>query len=290
MSNIYYFNINYYCNSNCIFCFSSSTGENEMQINYADFVKEIAHVNPQYNDKVIFNGGEPTIHPDFYKMLNYINLYNTNVVIYSNAISVDINKIKNTDNITWIVPIHGYENTHCAITRRPNSYKYTMRTIKQFQSKGIPYALKFIINRSMISDKFEIDRFLKNNKLYPKEIILARLNKTKKSIINSVELPQQQELKNYVNIISKQLRKYYKLKYIDIPFCMLDNIEIKYTDLEIPNFYFNDCNKRMIKCNYFKDLMIGKHCNQCTYQELCELLSKTYLTLCYNKNWYLDIE
>ena len=71
MGNIYYYNINYYCNNDCKFCFSSSTGNNKYSVSMATIISELSTIVRQ-DDTVVLNGGEPTIHPEFYDILNAI--------------------------------------------------------------------------------------------------------------------------------------------------------------------------------------------------------------------------
>ena len=71
---IYYFNITYRCNSRCMFCAADipiNSSCHEMQIE--DFRNELDKENVGENDRVIVNGGEPTLHKDFFLFLDELH-------------------------------------------------------------------------------------------------------------------------------------------------------------------------------------------------------------------------
>ena len=292
MKNIYYYNIDYYCNNNCVFCFSSSTSCNLNQISLENFIKSLEQSTPTITDKVIINGGEPTIHPQFYQIINSIHMkYYTNIIIYSNGVELDITKIKKDNNILFVIPIHGNGKLHNSITQNKNSFISTLSNIKKLQYHKINYSIKFIINPEMIHTNFDINDFLNKNHLFPQEIILARLNETKKSVKNKVQLANNKEIKEYVINSFLQLRSKYKIKFLDIPFCFLDSLinKIKLVE-EIPLFYFNDYRYIKVKRNYYKEIKIENKCSSCKWNYYCSLLSKTYLTLSFDKEWIIESE
>ncbi|MBH1940648.1 radical SAM protein [Mobilitalea sibirica] len=292
MPNIYYFNINYYCNNDCVFCFSSSTGNNSHQISLEDFMQRINFVRPTMDDKVVFNGGEPSIHPEFYLMVNYVNEnYNTNVVVYTNGVFLDLIRIKKKDNLMFIVPIHGEQELHNCITRNNESFSSTIKNLQKMQKNGINYTIKFIVNSVMIDDNFKINMFLDKYNLSPNEIVIARLNETKKSKANQVASIDAVAFINYLNFYDRILRENYVLKYLDIPFCYINDVNIESLEiLNIPQFYFNDYHYKMLYRSYYKQIKIGESCEDCECSGLCSMLSSSYLTLSYRDGWRIVIE
>ena len=88
MKNIFYFNITYGCNSNCIFCYSHNTCHNNTSHNEmtADvFKKYIEERNVSEHDRIIINGGEPLLHTQIEEILHLLNSYNCEVLIYTNG-------------------------------------------------------------------------------------------------------------------------------------------------------------------------------------------------------------
>ena len=86
---IYYFNINYACNNKCIFCAADISGQTigeEISIN--NFKKILEERNVAKGDTVIINGGEPTIHKDFFLFLEEINKRSAKIDLFTNGIKL----------------------------------------------------------------------------------------------------------------------------------------------------------------------------------------------------------
>lgn len=134
---LYYFNIIKTCNSNCCFCAANYENIEEKKDIYisADQFRGIAtKVNICYNDKIIINGGEPTLNPDLMEILEYssINGYNTTLFTNGRKLS-DINYAKEIiNNISKItIPLYGHTSElHNQITRNINSFDETMAALK----------------------------------------------------------------------------------------------------------------------------------------------------------------
>lgn len=275
-----------------MFCFSSSTGNNNNQISLEDFKMRIDSVQPTLEDRVVFNGGEPTIHPDFYSMVNYVSEnYDTNIVVYTNGVLIDLAQISRSDNLSFVVPIHGEEEMHNKVTRNVNSFKSTIDHLQKFSQNDISFAIKFIINSAMIDSHMDLEDFLDKYALCPCEIVIARLNETKKSKENKFRVPKPSLFIEYLNFVDKRLRDKYVTKYLDIPFCYIQDFEIdNIDDLKVPQFHFNDYQYKMLPRNYYKQIKVGKHCSNCGYSKKCDILTETYLTICYRNKWLLAIE
>jgi sulfatase maturation enzyme AslB (radical SAM superfamily) len=252
----------------------------------------IDSVKPCSEDKVILNGGEPTIHPSFYSMVNYVNEnYFTNLVVYTNGVSLDLSRIKNKDNIMFIVPIHGERALHNSITRNKESFSSTIKNLQDIQKNGIRFTIKFIINAAMVDDNFDFSTFLNKYNLSPDEIIIARLNETKKSKANKVVIVDTIAFIDYLNFYDSTLRQKYVLKYLDIPFCFLIDLDVENLEImNVPQFYFNDYEHKMFHHNYYKQIRIGENCEECGYSLLCNKLSNSYLTICFRGGWRMEVE
>lgn len=292
MERICYFNITYSCNNACVYCFSFSTGMERRNISIEDFKLILETFNPTKKDKVIINGGEPTIHPSFYDMLAFINQnYSTNIVVYSNGVNIDVEKIEGFQRIQFVIPIHGYSTTHDTITRHIGSFEKTVKNLQKLQEKNIKYSIKFIANKDLIDSEFNVFSFLKDYRLKPFSIVMARLNATKKSIENMVSSPSLMSIKNFIQQSHKNLRHDYKIVYLDIPFCLLPVANVTEKIYQIPEFYFSDYKEKLKKCCYYKHLLLRKEkCQNCHYRKYCSLMETSYLTLVYDKSWNMELE
>lgn len=136
MKRIFYYNIDYFCNNNCLFCFSVSTGKGKGIVPLEQIKKDISFWNMNKNDLIVLNGGEPTLHPDFYNIIEYImNKTESFISIYTNGTIINTKRIPNTERIKIIIPIHGNAEVHDLITQNPGSYQSTLKTLHEMQKK-----------------------------------------------------------------------------------------------------------------------------------------------------------
>ena len=292
MSKIYYFNIDYYCNNDCIYCFSSSTGVIRREISLKVFEKIINDVSPSLNDKIVINGGEPSLHKNFYQMIKFLDeSCESEIIVYTNGRTLSPEKLCLSKGVKFVVPIHGNEFEHNYITQNENAFRETLNSLKQLQSLKMNYVVKFILNYDMLKSFFDPVKFLDRNELTPLEIMIARLNETKKSRFNKVPAVGASMLKDFLLVHTEDLNKHFKVKYLDIPFCYFKSkFDVGEISCTAPIFYFSDDKNYLIKRDYFKDVKIGCNCQFCRHSKTCDMMKKTYLTLCWNKHWCLEAE
>lgn len=296
MNRIIYFNINYVCNNHCLFCFSSSTGTkfDYGVVSCQDCLRRLNSIGVTADDLIVINGGEPTLHSEFYELMDSLtNYYNAKIVVYTNGVSLNAEYLPSGSRITFVIPVHGPASIHNKITRNPESFQATMAHLRELERFNFRYALKFIINEQMIQNTFNIKTFLIENELSPCEIVLARMNETKISRENHYAVPHSSYFRSYMNCQLQNLCSYVPLKLLDVPPCLVDGISI-HKDICInqksPQFYFNDPNHIMEQRNYYKQVQIGDHCASCAFRNICTLMSRSYLTLAYHAGWSIEPE
>ena len=92
----YYFNITYNCNSNCMFCAADIAKEKcpaEMTIDKIENV--LKENNVTNSDRVVLNGGEPTIHKNFIGILHMISKYNPRIILFTNGKNLKMQSLHN---------------------------------------------------------------------------------------------------------------------------------------------------------------------------------------------------
>lgn len=275
------------CNNKCLFCFSYNVGNEKKEIKFEKIVEEIELSNLNVDDTVVINGGEPTLSLYFEQLLVYLSKLKCRVVVYTNGRKLKDIKISNNENIQFVIPIHGDEKIHDMITQVENSYKNTIESIKYLQKKQILYSIKFIINNQMIVSNIDVEKFLKDNSLYPKEIILARLNITKKSKLNNYNPPERAVEKAYFRKCFEKLHDKYDIVLLDFPPCYLKDGLIIKIDVEKKNdvrFVFSDYMHSLNERKYLKERLKFEKCINCSYRKVCDLISESYYLLKYNKD------
>lgn len=153
--NIYYFNITYTCNSNCVFCYSHNTihsGRIFNEIEPNDFIEYLNSQGVQDSDRVIINGGEPFLHSKILEILKSLLNFRCEVLIYTNGrclSGMDFGFM--TDKYRFVIPVHGYKEIHDKITRCPGSFDETLDGIKHLSQFKCKTDIKIILNAQMMS-------------------------------------------------------------------------------------------------------------------------------------------
>ena len=284
---VYYYNINYMCNNKCLFCFSYNVGNEKKEIEFEKIIEEIKGSNLNIDDTIVINGVEPTLSLYFEQLLLYLSKLKCRVVVYTNGRRLKDIKIPSNKNIQFVIPIHGDKKIHDKITQVKNSFQDTIDSIKYLQKKEILYSVKFIINNEMIEKNINVEKILENHELCPKEVVLARLNITKKSKLNNYNPPEPIIEKTYFRKCFEELCDKYDILLLDFPPCYLEDNLIVSIDMEKKNdvrFIFSDYSHSLNERKYLKKRLKFKECTYCIYGNICNLISESYYLLKYDKN------
>ena len=73
------------CNASCHFCMNAK-GRSHAQVELDKFQKLCLYFRQNGFDRIAIMGGEPTIHPDFIKIMDYAQEYFPTVYLFTNAI------------------------------------------------------------------------------------------------------------------------------------------------------------------------------------------------------------
>ena len=188
MKRIFYFNINYNCNSNCIFCYSHNTRHNEKSYHEMSLVSITSYLEQNtltMYDRVILNGGEPLLHSHIIEILQYLKGLNCEVLIYTNGRLLNklpINIFNN--NFRIIIPWHGTEKTHNYITGVCGSYNETLNGIDYILDSSALVEVKIIVNWDMLSQKGIDSSLMALEKLPIKSLHAIHLTKVADTIIS----------------------------------------------------------------------------------------------------------
>jgi hypothetical protein len=136
-----YFNINYDCNNNCVFCAAGSkqsrASRNELKA--SQISRALDRCNVGAGDVVVVNGGEPTVHPEIVSILEDATNRGTFVYLFSNGLKLSEKgfaySIVETGVNRIAVPIYSHiAETHDLLTRHKGSFADTMRGINNLFS------------------------------------------------------------------------------------------------------------------------------------------------------------
>jgi len=106
MARTIYFNVTFACNSMCIFCAADFYGNSCNKISdlgKRDFRRILTQISAQPGDSVIINGGEPTVHEDFFGLLSILRDFGARPIVFTNGLNLSDSKL--TRRIAEFAPI-----------------------------------------------------------------------------------------------------------------------------------------------------------------------------------------
>ncbi|WP_305139869.1 radical SAM/SPASM domain-containing protein [Thomasclavelia cocleata] len=167
-SNRIYYEITSNCNLKCIHCSDMLHGHNN-QLNISDVLTFHQKVMKLGIKDSVVTGGEPTLNKDFYDIVN--NLANFgNVLITSNAIDVDYEKIKQllkNKNVIYQISCDGISKDIFESIRGRNTYNRVFNIINCLVEDGYQnqLALSMTIMKDNYVDVKKMISFVKQKKI-----------------------------------------------------------------------------------------------------------------------------
>ena len=291
--NIFYFNVTYTCNSNCVFCYSHNTihtGHVFKEILPEDFIEYLKSKNIQSSDRVIINGGEPFLHSNIITLLQSLLSIECEVLIYTNG-----RYLQNFDlsflnkNYRFVIPVHGHRTLHDEITRCKGSFDEMVLGLKHLNSYECKVDIKVILNPAMINSPIEFDNTLHaidtlefNNAVHITKMadtIVSRKNCIP-SVSNDIASRYTRKLFDYFQNKGYIIKLFDTcVKSIDVPF--FENIDLQF------KVFFKDAKNDW----EFKFYTPDDECRRtCQHRDLCQSAVGNYTVLEYNGSFYKGIE
>lgn len=298
MRRIFYFNINYGCDNNCIFCYSHNTqhrGISYHEIPLNIFQKYLKENNITAKDRVILNGGEPLLHTNINEILYYLQKINCEVLVYSNGTHlINIDMASLSSKFRFIIPIHGYDILHDSITRNYGSWVKTINGMQTCINEGSCLLdLKIILNENMFRSKENWNKTCEMmlNVPFNNAVHLTKMADTIISKKNQCIHITQEKANYYTKLLfEKFISKNCKIKLYDTCILGLKNYLMNniLEELEKPEVFFKDHNQ-------FRKINIedctGCCSNKCDYKFFCISAVKQYKVLEYfDEKFYQNLE
>lgn len=149
MANIWYIQVNRYCNNHCHFCSNPSNWNN---ISYERGIELIDDFVARDYGWIIFTWWEPTLSPDLPRWIEYSASKNMDSRIISNGMMCSNFEFVKKLSDAWLHLIHfslySYiPEVHDFLTDTPGSYKKLLKSIQNCLKLGIRVQLNCVINR-----------------------------------------------------------------------------------------------------------------------------------------------
>ncbi len=270
------------CNSKCIMCTNPSDFQDRDPFEDYSFTKLKRRIiaakifdkdGNLIDDKIILTGGEPTIHPDFFKILSFIRKKFPPVII-----ELDTNgrrfyypsftkKVLGFGRINIYTSLHGFDSkTHDAITRTRGSFSQTIKGIEnvlRYKTLGLhQLELRIIITKLTYQYAEKILRFIKEK--FPGVdrvvIIFMEMEGQAGKNFKIVGLTHSQ-FKKFIPKIAKWIDKFKEFRFYHFPLCTIEPSLWKYTWRTLPEY----------------EVTFVTDCKNCFYRKYCLGVHKDYL-------------
>lgn len=201
----------YGCNHKCVFCHEKDNiySFNFRNILLNDLENILLWIKKNNFDYVIISWWEPSLHPDFSKIIEFFQKNNIYVVIVTNGTNILKHNYKNIDRnkITFYISYHWLKDNYNEITKS-NDFEKVTNNILKLQKIFPEIILRYVVNNKN-EQYFDDFNFF--------------VNKTFKNIILEYVLVEDLKYNHVTNCIIK-LKDFYKLvlKYIKNKNILLD--------------------------------------------------------------------
>ena len=285
---IMYYNITYRCNSNCMFCAADyPLTHSQREMTLEEFDRELKAQCVGVDDRVIINGGEPTIHKDFLLFLDAVSRRGATIDLFTNGIRLQdksfAEKIVARDRIHIRIPLFGAAaNTHDRLTGHGGNFDATIRGIDNicpFLSEGVSLEIKMLLSKATV---------IENERIY--DLICTRWHNINikvslnpllisDSVIRHKEMfimPYDELVRSSEVLIRRIVADQQKFSIDLIPYCAFPDeelIALRRGNRQIDKQYYTDPDTSIILQNARKK---GK-CRQCKYVSVCNGFSSGYI-------------
>jgi len=153
-----YYELTRRCNLRCKFCFNNSGNSLPNEMNLNDIKSTLRELRKDNVFDIRFSGGEPTLHPNWYEIMNYAKELGFTVSMNTNGNfneSDTIEKIASLDLEQVAVSIDGGKELHDSI-RGKGTFEKAVKTLERLYSKGVHLRINTVLTKGTINYLEEI--------------------------------------------------------------------------------------------------------------------------------------
>ncbi|MBL7130740.1 MAG: radical SAM protein [Candidatus Omnitrophica bacterium] len=221
------------CNNYCLFCSNPDGDWKEDKYDYLHLSQRLLSLQGKIKD-ITVTGGEPTIHPDFLRILAFLRrrLPQVSLILLSNGrrffYPSFTKKCLEFDNILNIaISLHGYNaQTHDRITQVEGSFEQTIKGIKnilKYKSKNQGLELRIIITGFTASYVHKILRLIHTDFSGVKRVVLVFMEIEGKAEegIKSAGITYK-EWNNYWPRLGSIIKDFREIRFYHFPLCTIE--------------------------------------------------------------------
>jgi len=273
------------CNNHCVMCTNPFAFQLEDTLPYSfeNIKKRWENVKLALLDNISLTGGEPTIHPEFFKILHWFRKqYPKNkIAIASNGrmfyYQSFIKNLLKINNLLLEIAIHGYdERSHDMITRVKGSFKQTVEgihNILRYKNDSQELEIRIIITKLTYKNLDKILTFIKDEfdvkQIRDTVLIFMEMEGQAKDNFNIVRITYKEAMKYLPQVVNKWASQFNDFRLYHFPLCVLPPELWRYTWRTLRG----------------EEVIFLPGCHKCFFKKYCLGIHRDYLTLIGNKEF-----
>lgn len=288
------FKITSRCNDSCDFCIEKENIEQgEKDLSLSEIKNNFQYLKRKYSpDLYIITGGEPTLHPDFFKIIDYFHKKKANFRIITNLI-----KFNEADFVSRLFPyfLYGRREIIGSINELPRENKLEKLRIRGFEKileLKIPVMLITVIYNNNLANLAKLVRYLA--RLLKKHNFLGQLciefrmiyiEGTSKVLLKKSLPTDFLKIKELVQL-AVDVAESLGIAIIlwNFPLCYLDRIP-----QNVNKKLKQRCQRILLKVNkdfqlekvdkrdFLKYFLKIRECSTCPYKDICSGIDRAYI-------------
>ncbi len=237
-----YLAIWYECNHQCLCCPLTTYDRLHKRLSFDEIKDRVALIKRQDTvPHIVLSGGEPMLHPDFLKILEFVVGEGFHITVLSNAA-----RCKNLDfvrRMKQIIPENGFDIVtaihsstpaiHDKLTGVSGSLLETLAGLDHLVEEEIPVTIKHIFNRLSHPTLVETFQYLEEH--YPPQVgfqfctmdYSGRAGKNIKELFVTME-DIREPVEKMLDYLEMRMVKKRNISFIETPFCLTDPYYWKY--------------------------------------------------------------
>lgn len=290
---IYDFKVGYSCNNDCLHCVNGdmlprmSLLSKPLDLTTFECLETISQIKRLGADKIVITGGEPTIRPDFVRILESCSDMGLRIELQTNGRAFAdfrlCEEIERMRNITWInVAVHGDQEIHDTITRRQGSFSETFEGIRNLVRIDKRVSGKIVMSQLNVHNLVTILEILHSLGVKRAGFAFPHALGNAREHFATI-MPRYSALRPVLlKLVSLAAQLNLSIKFEAVPFCVISEHpecvgEIR--TINGPKELFKPVHETIRDWSAIRPAIKGKgsRCRQCCYDRVCEGPWKEYL-------------
>lgn len=237
-----YLAIGYECNHKCLCCPLTTCDRLHRRLSCEEVKERVRQIQPDGEQKhIVISGGEPMMHPDFLKILEFLTSEDFRVTVLSNSTQcTDRKLVSEIQKIAWhghleiITAVHSsWPAIHDRLTGVSGSLLETLEGLDHLVEAGIAVTIKHIFNRISLPTLTETFAYLERH--FPLQVgfQFCSMDYSGRAGKNAGELyvtmaEIQPHIEEVLDDLEAGMSRRRQISFIEAPLCLTDPCYWKY--------------------------------------------------------------